>query len=153
MKYSEFEKLMENAGYKVRDNGLDITVLMSDDSVVSYVAKDTIGVVDLDWLDYAELPIEARKFIADNCMELTFTDLEDREDEEKRYYLRQLGIGSWSFLNFNITTQEYIVSGKKDDYTYKTQFTQSEIDDMPECYTHPAVWEKIKVDREWSEMD
>ena len=146
MKYSEFEKLMENAGYKVHDNGLDITVQMSDGSVVSCVAKDTIGVVDLDWLDYAELSIEARKFVADICMELTFTPHENREEEEEKYYLRQIGIGSWSFLNFNINSQEYIVAGKKDDYTYKTQFTQSEIDDMPECYTHPAVWEKIKVE-------
>ena len=147
MKYSEFEELMENAGYKVHDNGLEITVRMSDDSVVSYVEKDTIGVVDLDWLDYAELPVKTRKFIADKCMELSFTPSKDREDEGK-YYLRQMGIGSWSFLNFNVNSQEYAVAGKKDDYTYKTQFTQSEIDDMPECYTHPAVWEKIKVERE-----
>ena len=147
MKYSEFEKLMENAGYKVHDNGLEITVQMSDGSVVSCVAKDTMGVVDLDWLDYAELSIEARKFVADICMELTFTPHEDREEEEK-YYLRQMGIGSWSFLNFNINLQEYGIAGKRDDYTYKTKFTQSEIDEMPECYTHPAVWEKIKVERE-----
>ena len=148
MKYSEFRMLMENAGYKVHDNSLEIMVLMSDDSVVSYVAKDTIGVVDLDWLDYAELPLETRKFIADKCMELSFTPHEDRVEEEEKYYLRQIGFGSWSFLNFNINSQEYIVAGKKDDYTYKTQFTQSEIDEMPECYTHPAVWEKIKVESE-----
>ena len=148
MKYSEFEELMENAGYKVHDNGLEITVRMSDDSVVSYVEKDTIGVVDLDWLDYAELPIEARKFVADICMELSFTPHEDREEEEEKYYLRQIGFGSWSFLNFNINSQEYIVAGKNDDYMYKTQFTQSEIEELPECYTHPAVWEKIKVESE-----
>jgi len=69
-----------------------------------------------------------------------------KREEEKKYYLRQIGIGSWSFLNFNINSQEYIVAGKKDDYTYKTQFTQSEIDELPECYTHPAVWEQILVE-------
>lgn len=75
------------------------------------------------------------------------TPPEERKDE-KKYYLRQIGIGSWSFLNFDINSQEYIVAGKKDDYTYKTQFTQSEIDNMPECYTHPAVWEQEEVESE-----
>ena len=148
MKYSEFKKLMENAGYKVRDNGLDIKVLMPDDSVVSYVGKDIIGVVDLDWLDYAELPIEARKFIANRCMELAFTNLEDREEEEK-YYLRHKGLRNGNnTLNLQINSQKYHISDEFEHPDYKTQFTQSEIEDMPECYTHPAVWEKIKVERE-----
>ena len=145
MKYSEFEKLMENAGYKVRDNGLDVTVLMSEDSVVSYVAKDTIGVVDLDWLDYTELPIEARKFIADNCMELTFTDLEDREEEEK-FKLKQKGI-TGKYLIW-IPELDKFTTGSSPFSNVEGVFTQSEIDDMPECYTHPAVWEKIKVESE-----
>ena len=136
---------MENAGYKVRDNGLDITVLMSEDSVVSYVAKDTIGVVDLDWLDYAELPIEARKFIADNCMELTFTDLEDREEEEK-FKLKQKGI-TGKYLIW-IPELDKFTTGSSPFSNVEGVFTQSEIDDMPECYTHPAVWEKIKVESE-----
>ena len=145
MKYSEFEKLMENAGYKVCDNGPYITVLMSDDSVVSIVAKDTIGVVDLDWHNYANLPIEARKFIADNCMELTFTDLEDREEEEK-FKLKQKGV-SEKYLIWLSELEEF-TTGNPSYPNVEGIFTQSEIDEMPECYTHPAVWEKIKVERE-----
>ena len=145
MKYSEFEKLMENAGYKVRDNGLDITVLMSEDSVVSYVAKDTIGVVDLDWLDYAELPTESRKFIADNCMELSFTDLGDREEDEK-FKLKQKGI-SGKYLIW-IPELDRFTTGSSPFSNVEGIFSQTEIDNMPECYTHPAVWEKIKVGRE-----
>ena len=87
-----------------------------------------------------------RQDLTQMCSELVSTELKDREEE--KYYLRQIGIGSWSFLNFNINLQEYGIAGKRDDYTYKTKFTQSEIDEMPECYTHPAVWEKIKVERE-----
>ena len=145
MKYSEFKKLMENAGYKVRDNGLDIKVLMPDDSVVSYVGKDIIGVVDLDWLDYAELPIEARKFIANRCMELAFTNLEDREEEEK-FKLKQKGI-SGKYLIWIPELDRY-TTGSSPFSNVEGIFTQSEIDSMPECYTHPAVWEKIKVERE-----
>ena len=151
MKYSEFEKLMENAGYKVRDNGLDITVLMSDDSVVSYVAKDTIGVVDLDWLDYAELPIEARKFIADNCMELTFTDLEDREEEEKYYYKLKGFMEKYLNVFEHAEGVQHILDSVKEaallGNSFKTQFTDKEFEALPDDIKSHN-WEKIKVERE-----
>ena len=144
MKYSEFEKLMENAGYKVRDNGLDITVLMSDDSVVSFVAKDTIGVVDLDWLDYAELPIEARKFIADNCMELSFTDLGDRKEEEK-YYYKLKGFGEEGYLNREVA--DIYLSDSSQIIDCQTQFTNKEFAALPDDIKSHN-WEKIKVERD-----
>ena len=135
---------MENAGYKVRDNGLDIKVLMPDDSVVSYVEKDTIGVVDLDWLDYAELPIEDRKFIADKCVELAFTELEDRKEEEK-YYYRLKGFGEEGYLNREVA--DIYLSDSSQIIDCQTQFTDKEFATLPDdIQSHN--WEKIKVERE-----
>lgn len=79
MRYEVFEKLMGDIGYKVRDNGTDIWVHVTDDLVVARVVKDNIGVIDLDWLHYVELPIKTRKFIADRCIDLAFTPPKERE--------------------------------------------------------------------------
>ena len=67
----------------------------------------------------------------------------------KKYYLRQIGINEYdNFLNLEYETQSYYVSSNEEFYDYKTKFTQSEIDEMPECYTHPAVWEQVEVECE-----
>ena len=69
--------------------------------------------------------------------------------EEKKYYLKQIGIeNNHSFLNYDSSICEYSTYDKKEFGPYQTQFTQSEIDKMPECYTHPAVWEQIEVECE-----
>ena len=147
MKYSEFKKLMEDKGFYVDNNIYDVLVYDKDELTISTVSKSETLSLCTDYVYFKELGEDLRRYIAQAAMELACTELKDREEDEK-YYLRQKGIGSWSFLNFHIYLQEYIVAGKKDDYTYKTQFTQSEIERMPECYTHPAVWEKIKVESE-----
>ena len=147
MKYSEFKKLMEDKGLivdRVQEGG-NLRVRILDSYWKTLAIVDRRNANSYSIFSSRDYPEKLVRFVAQKCMELAFTDLEDREEEEK-YYLRQKGVGSWSFLNFNIDTQGYIVAGKKVNYTYKTQFTQSEIDSMPECYTHPAVWEKIKVD-------
>ena len=86
--------------------------------------------------------------ILDIIAEYLNTPVEERE-EEKKYYLKQIGIeNNHSFLNYDSSICEYSTYDKREFGTYQTQFTQEEIDEMPECYTHPAVWEKIKVERE-----
>ena len=71
--------------------------------------------------------------------------------EEEKFKLKQKGV-SGKYLIWLSELEEF-TTGNPSYPNLKGIFTQSEIDDMPECYTHPAVWEKIKVDREWSEMD
>ena len=134
MKTSEFiERLDEH-----RDEILNVENIFSDDelyltsiktnqfNITFYHDKEPSGIIDIV-AEYLNTPVKER-------------------EEEKKFYLRQKGIGSWNFLNFNINSQEHIVASNKYDYTYKTQFTQSEIDEMPECYTHPAVWEKVEAE-------
>ena len=84
--------------------------------------------------------------IIDIIAEYLNTPVEERE-EEKKYYLKQIGIeNNHSFLNYDSSICEYSTYDKREFGTYQTQFTQSEIDNMPECYTHPAVWEQVEVD-------
>ena len=84
--------------------------------------------------------------IIDIIAEYLNTPVSERE-EEKKYYLKQIGIeNNHSFLNYDSSICEYSTYDKREFGVYKTQFTQSEIDNLPECYKHPAVWEQILVE-------
>ena len=152
MKTKQFIKEIKSRGFDVGESYYILSVLDDDETLIATVSKEEFAGLVTNYLGFYRLDYNTKLQLLNLLIKYAKTPIEDREEEEK-YYLRQMGIGSWSFLNFNINSQEYGIAGKRDDYTYKTQFTQSEIDDMPECYTHPAVWEKIKVEREWSEMD
>ena len=150
MKTSEFIKFFEDEGLIVdmieSDSYFEKGIYICDDTneqLMDILENNTVGT---DTPAFVKLPFEKQQEYYKVIFEYLMTPIEERE-EEKRYYLRQKGIGSWSFLNFNIDLQEYIVASNKDDYIYKTQFTQSEIDELPECYTHPAVWEQVPVGR------
>ena len=147
LKTNQFIKEIKSMGFHAKDFEKSILIVDSNDFFVAKVSKVSVGEISTDYPGFTNLEYSIKLNFLDFLFNYATMPIEDREEEEK-YYLRQIGIGSWSFLNFNINLQEYIVAGKKDDYTYKTQFTQSEIDEMPECYTHPAVWEKINVERE-----
>ena|SRR5699024_2855446 len=142
MKTSEFIKYFRDEDQYAYKFSNSLLVQDEDD----YTLIDLCDDVGID-INIGHLPFSKQQEYYKVIFEYLMTPLEERE-EEKRYYLRQMGIGSWSFLNFNINSQEYGIAGKGDDYTYKTQFTQSEIDELPECYTHPAVWERIEVESE-----
>ena len=74
------------------------------------------------------------------------TPVSERE-EEKKYYLRQIGVIN-RCLFYLPESNRYTTEMKNSNFYIKSQntFTQSEIDNMPECYKHPAVWEQIPVD-------
>ena len=147
MKTKKFIKEIKSMGFRAKDFEKLIIIVDSNDLFVAKVSKVSWGKISTDYPGFTNLDYVSKLKLLYLLLKYTKTPIEDREEEEK-YYLRQMGIGSWSFLNFNINSQEYGIAGKRDDYTYKTQFTQSEIDEMPECYTHPAVWEQVRVEEQ-----
>ena len=146
MKTDQFIKEIKSMGLRVQRVEDYMCVLGILGFHVAKTSMKEFGLISTNNSEFIKLDYNTKLQLLDLLIEYAKTPIEDREEE--KYYLRQIGIGSWSFLNFNINLQEYGIAGKRDDYTYKTKFTQSEIDEMPECYTHPAVWEKIKVECE-----
>ena len=136
MKTSEFiEKLDKHKGKFLIEN------IFSDDEL--YLTSIKTNQFNITFY-YDEEP----NGIIDIIAEYLNTPVSERE-EEKKYYLRQIGINEYdNFLNLEYETQSYYVSSNEEFFDYKTKFTQSEIDELPECYTHPAVWEQIEVERE-----
>lgn len=145
MKYSEFEKLME-------DKGLSVDKIMNPIRVRGGKRFGVVATIDTEYPGVygvyyeKDCPWKLHNFIAQKSHELAFTDLESRE-EEQLFYLKQRGVPSRylqknQFGNF--TTDIDIENGA----FFKTKFTQKEIDQMPECYTHLAVWKKVPVKEE-----
>ena len=85
--------------------------------------------------------------IIDIIAEYLNTPVNEREDK-KKYYLRHKGFFN-KYLTYDLEMDKYYINfGRKNNYygEIKSIFTQSEIDDLPECYKHPAVWEQILVE-------
>lgn len=147
MKTSEFIKYFQSEFYYVKEysNGIFVTDIDNSDLFYLDRNKNSFNTIKFGFesLDFSKQQ-EYYKVIFEYLM----TPPEERE-EEKKFYLRQKGINEYdNFLSLEYETQSYYVSSNEEFYDYKTKFTQSEIDEMPECYTHPAVWEKIKVESE-----
>ena len=135
MKTSEFiEKLDKHKGKFLIEN------IFSDDEL--YLTSIKTNQFNITFY-YDEEPNE----IIDIIAEYLKTPVNERE-EEKKYKLQQKGVAKrdliWIPEIDKFTTGIYPYKNEN----VKTVFTQSEIDEMPGCYTHPAVWEQIEVERE-----
>ena len=136
MKTSEFiEKLDEH-----RDEILNVENIFSDDEL--YLTSIKTNQFNITFY-YDEEP----SGIIDIIAEYLNTPVSERECE-KKYKLQQKGVSKryliWIPEIDKFTTGIYPYKNEN----VKTVFTQSEIDEMPECYTHPAVWERIEVECE-----
>lgn len=78
--------------------------------------------------------------------EYAATPIEERE-EEKKYQFRFPGLGKgYNYLNISEHLGEVILNNSDEGYTYKTSFTQSEIDDFPDDIKRLiSVAERIEV--------
>lgn len=148
MKTIEFIEEMHSLGYRTNVTKREVCVKDINGDFCATVSKKEIGKFSTEYKGFTALETQDRLRLLNLLIKYSKTGIEERE-EDKKYYLKQIGINnSWSFLNFNVETQDYTVANREGDCTYKTQFTQTEIDEMPECYKHPAVWERIKVGSE-----
>lgn len=147
MKKSEFIKYFEDEGYKTMFDGYcDKDVLFINENHELLLCVSEGDRIDTDYCAFNDLDYSKKQEYYKVIFEYLMTPIEERQ-EEKKYYLKQIGIeNSNSFLNYDSSVCEYSTCSKREFSTYQTQFTQSEIDELPECYTHPVVWEQIEVE-------
>ena len=146
MKYSEFKKLMNNKGFEVDVSKIRTIVYNREGDICGWVSNKEPEALDMTWAFYHDLPKKLRRFVGQKCFELAFTELKNREEEEEKFKLKQKGV-SGKYLIWIPEIDRY-TTGSSPFPNVEGVFTQSEIERMPECYTHPAVWEKIKVECE-----
>ena len=148
MKTSEFIKYFEDEGYRVYQDDTFLSVIDEKDFIFINIRHGIDLVVDFTSTD---LTFSEQQEYYKVIFEYLMTPIEEREDE-KKFYLRQKGIEDYNaFLNYERFDDRYFTDNKKEHGQYINQFTQSEIDELPECYKHPAVWEQIEVECEVNE--
>lgn len=149
MKTKELIKYFEDEGYETMfDDYFDKGVLFIDKNYGTLLCVLKGDRIDTDYCAFNNLDYLKKQEYYKVIFDYLMTPIEERE-EEKKYYLKQIGIGNnHSFLNYDSSIRGYSTYDKREFGTYQTQFTQSEIDNLPECYKHPAVWEKVEVERE-----
>ena len=145
MKTSEFIKYFEDEGFRLYQDDTFLSVTDEKDFVLFYIKRGVDLVVRFSDTD---LPFSKKQEYYKVIFEYLMTPPEERE-EEKKYYLKLKGFKEpYNILNFGERTQNYFISTDDNIFGFKNQFTQSEIDELPEYYTHPAVWEQEEVESE-----
>lgn len=135
MKTSEFIKKLDEH----RDEILNIENIFSEEEL--YLTSIKTNQFNITFYHDKE-PNEIFDIIA----EYLNTPVRERK-EEKKYYLKLKAFSTGDiFLNFRPSNGNFFMSDKLEIGCIKTQFTQKEIDEMPEYYTHPAVWEQVLVE-------
>ena len=149
MKTSEFIKYFEDKGFTVKYLNKVLKVFDRHNKTVLIIEKE---MVNTRFIDFLTMPEEVKQEINTIIFKYLMTPPEEREDE-KRYYLKLKGFSNEeeTYLCAYDFWSDWILIDKDelkhgDEFYFK--FTQKEIDEMPECYTHPAVWEQIEVECE-----
>ena len=153
MKTSEFIKYFEDEGYKIMfDAYFDKGVLFMNENHEVLLCVLEGDRIDTDYCAFNNLDYLKKQEYYKVIFEYLMTPPEEHE-EEKRYYLKLKGFSNEeeTYLCAYDFWSDWILIDKDelkhgDEFYFK--FTQEEIDNMPECYTHPAVWEQIEVECE-----
>ena len=147
MKYSEFEKLMEDKGFYIEPDSRDVLVCGEDDLIVISISKLRTLALNTDYTTLTMLDEDLRRYIAQISMELAFTNLEDREEEEEKYYYKLKGFFNQNYLKVDSQYNTPVVGNENNSNLFKTQLTDKEFETLPED-VKAHNWEKIKVERE-----
>lgn len=151
MKYKEFEKLMRDVGFDVIDGRYNIK-LFNESLLVATISKERTKTLNTNCVDIMWLSEELRDYVAKRCVELAFTELEDRKEEEKYYYaLKGFETSDYeynAYLKYDTeSSAPFISNNVRKYYTYKSQFTDREFEAFSDDIKSHN-WEKIKVESE-----
>lgn len=123
MKTSELKKIVENNKCKFYKDNADDLILDGVGAVVARLYTKRFGEF--------EICFDCPRVIAQAILHYAYTPLEERE-EKKKYYLKlPKEYKPTGYLNFHTVDKIYFNAGKIQEWTYQTQFTQKEIDEMP----------------------
>src|SRR5699024_8638884 len=142
MKIIVFIAFFEDKGHRVFRNGFFLSVVDEEYFIFIDIRHGIDLVVDFTSTD---LTFSEQQEYYKVIFEYLMTPIEERE-EEKKYKLKQKGVSNRYLLW--IPEVDKFTTGNSQYVNVESVFTQSEIDELPEYYKHPAVWEQIEVECE-----
>ena len=148
MKTKEFIKRVEELGYRVEDTGFNL-YLYSGEDLVAFVGKKKQYVLEI----YNFFLKQNAEALVDLCVEYVKTPIDEREDEEK-FYLQKMESfydenyrEDYAFLNFKPGGIYFYLNSTYETDSFKTQFTQREIDQIKEeKHTDLSEFKQIPVE-------
>lgn len=146
----DFVKEVEKLGFEV-GKSMDAILIFYGIGQVSYALINErfhLGMID----GFCVLPEELKEKLYSLMDEYARTPLDERE-EEKKFYLKQnlkhkwLERDAFYYLNLNIDKNIYLIDSYASTDTFKTQFTQAEIEEIKEKFnTSLDDFEQIPVE-------
>ena len=147
MKTSEFIEIMENYGYTVRRSYGIIYIGLKGRTIME-VFENKFGRISTTWKAFNELEQHEQETIIEKAFKYIMTPLEERE-EPKRYYLRLPNScdSNLTYLNYDTWNELFSFMGMMQNKKWQTQFTQEEIDNLPEqAFIQTLIQEEVDED-------
>lgn len=149
MKTKEFIRRVEELGYFINEYVEYCEIKDVNNNLIAVINKTTFLQLDTDYYLWDKLNEIDKKELFDLLIEYAKTPIEDRE-EEKKYYLRHKWLTSdndFNYLNLYTNKNRYIIESNGNFNTFKTQFTQAEIDEIKERFnTNLEDFEIVEVE-------
>lgn len=151
MRTKEFIKRVEELGFKVID-GIASLMIIAENNECARVYENTMYSINTSTRVFDEIDKGVQKNLFNLIVEYASTPIKERK-EEKKYLLKHKwlqGYDNLSYLNLSLNTNK-----KRKCYLYdsvdaslvKTQFTQSEIDEIKERFnTNLEDFEIVEVE-------
>lgn len=148
MKTKEFLEKVKELGYIVREGiaSYDIRLYEELGGLIATLNKKD----QYRMLSFAK-PSRNNEKLFDLCVEYAKTPIKEREEEEKKYYLRKKHKAFYEYceyLNRHAGIGSYCLNTNYDGTIWKSQFTQEEIDKIKEEQdTDLSEFEQIPVEQ------
>lgn len=135
MKTKEFIERVEELGFKVRR--LEYIIGRKEleihrvgyPATVAGVCENYRNMFNTNTAEFHMLPPKKQYELFFLLVDYADTPVEERE-EPKKYYIRQKYIrNDWNYLNYNTDSKEWDFSSSDETYTFRVQFTLSELPD------------------------
>lgn len=138
MTTKEFIKKVEELDFYVEESNFGIHIFEKNDKgICSFVSGTNVAALNTNFVSFRKLEDNLKQELLGLITEYAKTPIEDRE-EPKKYYLK-IEIDDQNFrceisgyLNKCKVGGRYTLSSKGESLNYQTQFTQAEIDQIPE---------------------
>lgn len=145
MKTIEFIEEMHSLGYVTKETKREVSIRDINGIFCATVSTRVLGKFSTEYKGFTELETQKKLRLLNLLIKYSKTPIKEREEENK-FMLKQKGLIE-KYLEWDSELKRY-TTGSLLLAREKGVFTQSEIDEMPECYTHPSVWEMVKVGSE-----
>lgn len=144
MKYSEAEKQIKALSSKYNVNMADGDFIVNyKNMLVAWVKNNKRYLLYNNENCFKKIPFSNKLYMI--LAELAITQLDERVEKEKKYYIHVLK-GENGYLNISISNGNITIDSLYETYILKTKFTNKAIEQLKQRDDIPLDWNKVKFE-------